>query len=97
MKVSEVTVTDLMDYARVEDDSDETVKLFTSILVAAKSFICNYTGLTTEQLDEKEDITIALYVLSTEMYENRVYTDSVQNNVNKVVAGILNMHSINLL
>ena len=99
MKISEVTIQDLMEYARETDESGETLKSFALILASAKSYIKSYTGLSADQLDEKEDLTIALFVLATEMYENRVYTETgvKQSSVNKVVESILNMHSINLL
>lgn len=94
MKISQVTIADLKNYAHVYHAEDDN--LFTAILVAAKSYIQSYTGLSFENMDLKEDITIALFVLSTEMYENRVYMVE-GTSVNKVVQTILNMHSINLL
>lgn len=94
MKISEVTTQELKAYANVFHDEDND--LFTSILSACKSYIKGYTGLTPEQIDQKEDLTIALYVLSNELYDNRTFT--VQNDkVNVVIKSILDMHSINLL
>lgn len=94
MKISEVTTQELKDYAHVYHDLDNI--LFTSILAACKSYIKGYTGLTTEKMDEKEDLTIALYVLSNELYDNRTFT--VENDkVNTVIKSILDMHSVNLL
>lgn len=94
MKISEVTIQDLKEYANVEHNLDDM--LLNSILVAGKSYIKSYTGLAEEQIDTKEDLTIALMVLSNEMYDNRTFT--VQDDkVNKVIKSILDMHSINLL
>jgi hypothetical protein len=94
MKISEVTIQELKDYANVYQDLDNN--LFTSILAACKSYIKGYTGLTSEQLDTKEDLTIALFVLSNELYDNRTFT--VENDkVNTVIKSILDMHSVNLL
>jgi uncharacterized phage protein (predicted DNA packaging) len=94
MRMSEVTITELKNYAHVYHDVDDN--LFTAILIAAKSYIQSYTGLSSESMDMKEELTIALFVLSTEMYENRMYTVE-RSSVNQVVQSILNMHSINLL
>ncbi|PGT89210.1 head-tail connector protein [Bacillus sp. AFS040349] len=95
MKISEVTTNDLIEYAR-ETADPEVTKTFGTILLASKAYIKSYTGLTVEQMDVKEDLTIALMVLANEMYENRVFT--VQDNkVNVVIKSILDMHSINLL
>lgn len=96
MKISEVTVQDLKEYAREYNDDPETIRTFETILAAVKSYIKGYTGLSTEQMDTKEDLTIALQVLSNEMYDNRTFT--VENDkVNTVIKSILDMHSINLL
>lgn len=96
MKISEVTAADIKEYAREYNDDPETTRTFNNILVACTSYVKNYTGLSNEQMDSKEDLTIALMVLSNEMYDNRVFT--VQDNkVNVVIKTILDMHSINLL
>lgn len=94
MKISEVSITDLKEYANVDHSLDDV--LFQIILQATTSYIKNYTGLTLEQMDDKEDLTMALMILSSEMYDNRVY--AVENDkVNKIVNSILDMHSVNLL
>jgi hypothetical protein len=95
MKISEVTELNLIEYAR-ESNDPEIFDTFTTILVACKAYIRNYTGLSNDQMDAKEDLTIALMVLANELYENRTFT--VQDNkVNVVVKSILDMYSINLL
>ena len=94
MKISEVTIDDLKEYANVEHDYDD--KIFTNILLASKAYIKSYTGLNENQIDEKEDLTIALMILCNELYDNREF--SVQDNkVNVVISNILDMHSVNLL
>ncbi|RXI50190.1 phage gp6-like head-tail connector protein [Clostridium tetani] len=94
MKISEVTIQDLKEYANVEHDLDD--KLFNNILIASKSYIKSYTGLTFGQMDTKEDLTIVLMALSDEMYDNRTFT--VQDGkANRVIKSILDMHSVNLL
>ncbi|AJK89648.1 MULTISPECIES: head-tail connector protein [Lysinibacillus] len=96
MQVSKITPSELAKYAREDETDTEILSTFTLILSAVKAYIKGYTGLSDEQLDTKEDISIAVFVLANEMYENRVFTVK-DNNVNKVVQSILDMHSINLL
>ncbi len=94
MKISQVTIEELKEYANVYHKEDD--KLFVSILIACKSYIKSYTGLAIEKMDEKEDLTMALFVLSNELYDNRAFT--VENDkVNNVIKSILDMHSVNLL
>lgn len=94
MRISEATFESLKQYANVFHNEDDN--LFESILLACKSYIKSYTGLTDEQMDTKEDLTMALFVLANEMYDNRVFS-AQDNKVNVVIKSILDMHSINLL
>jgi uncharacterized phage protein (predicted DNA packaging) len=94
IKISEVTIQNIKDYLRLEDDTEDT--LISTILVAIKAYIKSYTGLTIEFMDTKEDLTIVLMILANEMYENRQYTVE-KDKVNKVVQSILDMHCVNLL
>lgn len=95
-KVSEVTSTDLAEYLRVGDVTESEGGFLSTIIGAAKSYMCKYTGLAAEQLDESSDLVFALFVLCQDMYDNRaLYVDSA--NVNLAVQSILDMHSVNLL
>lgn len=95
-KVSEVTSTDLAEYLRVGEVTPSEEGFLKTIIGAATAYMCKYTGLTMEQLDESSDLVIALFVLSQDMYDNRaLYVDSA--NANLAVQSILDMHSVNLL
>ena len=95
-KVSEVTAADLAEYLRVGEVTESEEGFLTTIIGAAKSYMCKCTGLDAEQLDESSDLVIALLVLCQDMYDNRsLYVDSA--NVNMAVQSILDMHSVNLL
>lgn len=94
MKMSEMQVADLKNYLHVYHNDDDS--LLSAILVASKAFVKNYTGLPTEKLDISDDLTMAVFILGAELYDNRVYTVE-HDNVNPVIQAILNMHSVNLL
>lgn len=98
MRISEITVENLINYLRLspeEIDEKEAAEIRT-FLETAKEFIYSYTGLTPEEADNHEDFTIAVYVLVQDMYDNRCfYVD--KNNLNKVVETILSMHRKNLV
>ena len=94
MKISDISLIDIKNYLHVYHDEDD--KLITAILQAAKSFVRNYTGLSGEKLNISDDLSVAVFILSAELYDNRVYT--VDNtDVNPVIQTILDMHSVNLL
>ena len=94
MKISDISLETVKDYLKVENDIED--RLIDNILTASKNYVKNYTGLTDEEIDKKEDITLAVLVLANEMYSNREYT--VEKNIlNPVITSILDMHSMNLL
>lgn len=95
-KVSEVTAADLAEYLRVGEVAESEEGFLNTIIGAAKSYMCKYTGLAAEQLDESRDLVQVFWVLCQDMYDNRaLYVDSA--NVNRMVQSILDMHSVNLL
>jgi N12 class adenine-specific DNA methylase len=94
MKISELNISHLKNYANVYHVEDDV--LFDNILIACKSYIKGYTGLSDESLDLHEDLTVALMVLANELYDNRAYNIE-SSKANLVIQSILNMYSINLL
>ena len=103
MKISEVTIEDLKAYSHVYIEDDDN--LFTLILASVKNYIASYTGVPLSvpvgsdpvpTLDDYEDLTIALFVLSNDLYDNRIYNVD-RAEINPLVSSILGMHSINLL
>lgn len=96
VKVSDITITDVIDYLRLDEVSEADRAFLETALSSAKSFVYNYTGLSSEQADLYSEFVIAIYVLCQDMYDNRtLYVSS--SNVNKVVEAILGLHSVNLL
>ncbi|MDR1240277.1 MAG: head-tail connector protein [Oscillospiraceae bacterium] len=98
MKVSEITVDDLVFYLRLnEDDVGEKDRMLLSqILGSAKQFLVSYTGLNLSECDKFEDFVSAVYILCEDMFDNRsFYVDKTY--VNKVVQSILDMHSVNYI
>lgn len=102
MKVSQIAVSNVVEYLRLEPGEYTDTNIQT-LLDTAKVFIEGYTGIpltssdeTVKTLDDFEDFYIVVMVLCQDMYDNRsLYVD--KNNLNKVVETILGMHSTNLL
>lgn len=95
MKINDVTVTDLKDYLNIMHDEDDA--LIRSILFGTRAYIKNYTGLSTENMDNYDELSITLFVIASEMYDNRLMTVDKISKVNPLVEAMLNLHSINLL
>lgn len=103
MKVSEITIDDICRQIRQEKaylTSDDTV-LIPILQKSAIEYVKAYTGLDDDEIDTHEDITIAVLVLISDMYDNRqMYVNSGSKgyiNSNRVVDTILGMHCMNLL
>lgn len=94
MKISEITKNEIKQYLHVYHDEDDN--MISAILVAAKAFVKGYTGLENDKLDAHEDLSMAVFILASELYDNRVYIVD-KNNVNAAIQAILDMHSVNLL
>ena len=96
MKVSEMTVSDIVEYCRIAEPSEADNTFITQAIEAAKAYIRSYTGLDNDSIDKHEDFVIVVYVLVQDMYDNRsLYTEG--NALNNTVETILSMHSVNLL
>lgn len=94
MTVSEITIEILKNYLRI-DGSDDDV-LLQHILSASIDYCLNYTGRTIEELEQYNDIPLAVLSLCSDLYENREYTTD-RININPAIAQILGSHSNNLL
>lgn len=96
MKVSDITVNDIVEYCRIAEPSEFDITFISQAIEAAKAYIRSYTGLNNDSIDEHEDFVIVLYILVQDMYDNRsLYTEG--KALNNTVETILGMHSVNLL
>lgn len=95
-KVSEITYEDIVNYIRINEISNEDINTLNTLICVAKAYIQGYTGQPYDNLDNFQDFVIVVFVLCQDMWDNRtLYVDN--SNLNKVVQGILDLHSINLL
>lgn len=93
-KVSDIEYTDVAEYIRLDEVTEDDIRTIDNIIEIAKAFIRNYTGR--DDLDEFQDFVIVTLILCQDMWDNRVlYVD--ENKINYVVETILGMHSVNLL
>ena len=104
MKVSDIQISDVVEYLRLPENPDTSEKNFiNSCLNIAKNFIENYTGIPqrsdedgAETLDSFEDFSIVVLILCQDMYDTRsMYIE--KNTINKTVQTILDMHTRNNL
>lgn len=104
MKVSEITVKNIITHLRLTEVDDSLDEELSTFLEVAINYIENYTGIKRkseenkeqENLDTYSDFVIVVYILCQDMYDNRVmYIDG--KNINNTVKTILDMHTRNNL
>jgi hypothetical protein len=95
-KISDITITDIAEYLRLPEVTNDDEDMINTLLGVAKTFIQKYTGIAEENMDSYQDFVIVVLVLCQDMWDNRtLYVD--KSNLNYVVETILGMHSVNLL
>lgn len=92
MKVSELTTEIIAEYVHIGADDP----LLESCRKAAVDYAAKYTGHTEAELDDYEDITLAVLALISDLYDQRSMTID-KGVVNRTTTGILDLHAINLL
>lgn len=97
MTISNVTLQNVLDYLRLDYPTAIEQTEVTAMMTAAKKYIIGYTGLTAEELDEHEDVTIAYLVLIADMFDQRNNQIEKPTYVNKTVQSILSLYRVNLL
>ena len=98
MKISEITTEALANYMRLDDPSDIEIEEIERMKLSAIEYMKSYTGLNDDELDLHADLTQALFVIVTDMFDNRnLYIEGEASNINNSVECILGMHSTNLL
>ena len=98
MKVSDITLHDIKEYLKIDDDMSDNMLL--SLMSAATSYIRGQTGMTDVEIDNLPDMVPAVYILVSDLYDNREYAQKSNRTVvkpNIVVRSILDMYCKTLL
>lgn len=105
MKISEITVSDVAKYLRLETGDYDEAQL-RAVMMAARLYMESCTGIPAvsdiegaETLDSHEDFWIAYMVLCQDMYDNRTMYPETRYaaSANRVVDSVLGLHRRNLL
>lgn len=97
MKLSEIDVPFVKEYLRQDGDEDD--RLIGAILESSKDYIAKYTGQSLDELEESEDLVIAVLVLCAEFYDNRTISvnDRLNLRINMMLESLIGRYSINLI
>lgn len=97
-KVSEIKLKNILNFLHITETeiTDEEKFFLTTAINIARSFIKGYTGVEDADMDKYTDFIIAVYILVSDMNENRTLVVD-KNTINWTVKTILDLHSVNLL
>lgn len=93
MKISEITVATLKEWLGISDGEDD---ILSAVLAAAKQKAVSFTGLTLDELEKYEDVSIAIIGICNDFYINN-RPDTAQIGMNPMSEMILQMYSENFL
>lgn len=93
MKINEVTIDILTNYCNAYEEDKPLLQIFKD---ASISHIKSYTGLTSDEMNTMDDLTIALLVLVNGMFDNRS-VEADKGKINLILDSILGLHSKNLV
>lgn len=96
MKASEITSKEVIILSRIDEDAPDLYLIDSMFLPAAKAHIRGIVGMTDEELDQYEDIPIAICALCAHFYDNRS-VEIASEKVNQVVADIIGKYDKNLI
>lgn len=95
MKLLDITLDTIKSYTHIDFDDDDSL-IADVIMPSARNYMESFTGLTLEELNEFEDVSIAFLCLVSDMYDNRQTTVS-NDKINPTTDFILNTHRTNFL
>lgn len=93
MKINEVTADLLMNYCNAYEEDKQLLEIFKD---ASVSYIKSHSGLTVEEMNSLDDLTVALLVLVSGMFDSRSI-ECDKDKVNLILDSILGLHSRNLV
>lgn len=92
-KFSKITFEDVSKYLSFVTEEDKSeVELY---LLAAKSYVRRYTGLTDEELDAQEYFIMPVLMLTSSFYENK--SIEMDKDMSVVYNNLLNLGKVNFL
>ncbi|MBQ8919444.1 MAG: phage gp6-like head-tail connector protein [Acidaminococcaceae bacterium] len=97
MKVSEITVEFLReDFVHCDDNSSNN-NMIAMALAGAKRYCMSMCNLSEAELDDYDDMTLAVCALVADLYDVRQYSVDGSVTVNPTTANILGRYDRNLL
>lgn len=97
-KISEITVSQVADYLRLDDPSEIEETELEMFMASALDTVKSVTGLTAEEIDDHADLMHPYLLLISDQFDNRNgLIENKQSTVNHSIMETLKRHAINYL
>ena len=98
-KVSEITAEHVAQYLRLSEPDEDELNLVKTFILAAKTYIKDYTHLSDEELDDYPPLVLVVYIYCSDLWENRTLYVGTKNysKPNTVIMSFLNMYRKDLV
>lgn len=94
MKISEITIDSVKEYCGISGDAGDNI--LTACLASAKAYTVGFTGCTLAEIEEYEDVSLAVMMLANDYFLFR-FSGQGNDKPNPAVENILHMHCKNFL
>lgn len=94
MKISEITINNVKEYCGISSNDSDVI--LTACLVSAKAYAVGFTGCTLAELEEYEDVSLAIMMLANDYFLFR-FRGQGNDKPNPAIENILHMHCKNFL
>ena len=96
MKVSEITVQQVVDYLRLDDPSEIELSEVEMFMDSAKAYMTSFTGLSLDEIDKHDDMVHPFFLYVSEQFDNRNgHIENKNTTVNQSIAETLHRHAVN--
>lgn len=97
MKASELTLNDIKGFCGITDNSLTTNTILTTLKSSAMAYISSYCGLSEPEIDDYDELSLAVLMFVYSNFENRSSNSESQMSENPAFISILNLHRRNFL
>lgn len=94
MKISEITIDSVKEYCGISSNDSDVI--LTACLASAKAYAVGFTGCALAELEEYEDVLLAIMMLANDYFLFR-FSGQGNDKPNPAVENILHMHCKNFL
>jgi len=97
MKMTDIDFDFVVNFLKLDDLSETDEAELQACIDAAKQYTLDYTGISEEELNNSDDLTMVYLTLIADFYDNRNLQTQKEMKINVMQKSILDLHRENFL